>query len=42
MHFTKMNGAGNDFVVFDNRAGAFSGDLPRIDERFGLAVAGES
>jgi hypothetical protein len=26
----------------NNRAGAFSGDLPRIDERFGLAVAAEN
>ena len=25
----------------DNRAGAFTADLPRIDERFGLAVAAE-
>lgn len=24
LHFTKMNGAGNDFIVFDNRAGKVS------------------
>ncbi len=24
LHFTKMNGAGNDFIVFDNRAGKIS------------------
>ncbi|MFO7889625.1 MAG: diaminopimelate epimerase [bacterium] len=26
INFTKMNGTGNDFIVFDNRAGIFKGD----------------
>jgi diaminopimelate epimerase len=26
IHFTKMNGSGNDFIVFDNRSGIFKGD----------------
>jgi diaminopimelate epimerase len=26
IHFTKMNGTGNDFIVFDNRTGVFKGD----------------
>jgi diaminopimelate epimerase len=30
MHFTKMNGAGNDFVVLDNRAGALSLDRAAV------------
>lgn len=30
LNFTKMNGAGNDFVMIDNRAGIFSYDAARI------------
>jgi len=26
IHFTKMNGTGNDFIVFDNRTGLFTGN----------------
>lgn len=26
IHFTKMHGTGNDFIVFDNRTGMFEGD----------------
>jgi len=26
MYFTKMNGTGNDFIIFDNRTGIFKGD----------------
>lgn len=31
--FTKMSGAGNDFVVFDNRLGAVAGDLNAFSAR---------
>jgi len=26
INFTKMNGTGNDFIIFDNRTGLFTGN----------------
>ena len=31
LHFTKMNGAGNDFVMLDNRAGDLQLDRAQIE-----------
>ncbi|HMC27012.1 MAG TPA: hypothetical protein VKM56_04365, partial [Verrucomicrobiae bacterium] len=30
LHFTKMNGAGNDFILIDNRTGHVHLDRPQI------------
>lgn len=45
IHFTKMTGAGNDFVLIDNRSGNYSFDwtklAPKIcDRRFGVGADG--
>jgi diaminopimelate epimerase len=46
LHFTKMHGCGNDFVVFDDREGLYSWDdlarlAPRLcDRRFGIGADG--
>lgn len=46
LQFLKMHGCGNDFVVFDDRAGCFSWDAlaqlaPRLcDRRFGIGADG--
>lgn len=42
--FTKMSGAGNDFIVFDDRAGELRGDLPELVRRLctrGMSVGAD-
>ena len=44
IEFTKMSGAGNDFIVFDNRSGEFQGDIAEVVRRLcsrGLSVGAD-